>query len=136
MTSFLNREALDRLGVAAALACGVHCVLAPLAIGALTLAPAHWFFSTAGEATILAVTALLGLASLVPAYLNQHRSKSCLGLFLLGLGTLIAAKVALHGDALEPWLLGAGAAMIASAHLANVHFCRRCTHCSDHADAD
>lgn len=128
----LSQEALDRLGVAGALACGVHCVLAPVAVGALAALPAQWAFSSAAEGTVLAVTLLLGLVSLIPAYRSQHHRKACVALFAAGVATLVAAKVALHGDNLEPWLLAAGAAMIASAHLANLHFCRQCKHCADH----
>ena len=132
MQSIRSQEALDRLGVAAALTCGVHCVLAPLAVGAMAVLPVQWAFSDAAEATVLAVTVLLGALSLVPAYRSQHQRKSCMALFFSGVATLVAAKVAMHGASLEPWLLAAGAAMIAGAHLSNLHFCRSCKRCSGH----
>ncbi len=133
MRSLSSSETLDRLGVAASLACGVHCVLAPLAVGALAVLPAEWLFSHTSETAMLAVTVLVGAASLIPSYRAKHRRKSCMALFLAGAATLGVAKLALHGDRLEPWLLAAGAVMLASAHLANLHFCRRCERCSaDH----
>lgn len=118
--------------MAAAVACGVHCVLAPLAVGALAVVPAQWLFSTFSEAAFLAVTVALGVASLIPSYRAQHRRKSCMALFVAGAITLAVAKLAMHDHQLEPWLLGAGAVMIAAAHLANLHFCRTCSHCHSH----
>lgn len=131
--SFVQAELLDKLGVAASLACGVHCVVAPLAVGAMAVIPAGWLFSHASETVILAVTLLIGALSLVPSYRTTHRRKSCLTLFLAGGAALATAKLALHGAAAEPWLLATGAVMIASAHLTNLHFCRNCKTCSEHS---
>ena len=122
-------EILDRLGVATSLACGLHCVLAPLAVGVLAAGPSAWLLSQTSEGVVLAVTLAIGVASLIPAYRNAHGRKRCLGLFAAGGVTLLAAKFLLHGQSAEPWLLGAGAVMIASAHLANLHFCRSCRDC-------
>jgi len=129
----VQTELLDRLGVAASLACGVHCVMAPLAIGAMAVVPAGWLFSHTSETVMLALTLLIGAASLVPSYRATHRRKSCLTLFVLGGATLATAKLALHGADAEPWLLATGAVMIASAHLSNLRFCRTCKKCAgDH----
>jgi len=133
MRALLNSEGLDRIGMAASLACGVHCALAPLAVGAMAVIPLEWAFSRASEAVMLGLTLLLAVASLAPAYLRQHRKKSCLGLFALGAGLLMVAKLALHGNPWEPTLLASGAGLIAAAHLANLHFCRQCKSCA-HAE--
>ncbi|MEZ5366020.1 MAG: MerC domain-containing protein [Bryobacterales bacterium] len=133
MKTLERSEALDRLGVAASLACGVHCVLAPLAMGMAAVLPVEWAFSRASEVTLILLTAALAATSLVPAYRNQHRRKSCLAMFGGGILLLLAAKFALHGASLEPVFLAGGAALIAGAHLANLHFCRSCKKCShDH----
>lgn len=116
--------------MAASLACGVHCALAPLAVGALAVVPLEWAFSRVSEAVMLGLTLLLAVASLAPAYLKQHRRKSCLGLFALGAALLTFGKLGAHGGAWEPTLLASGAGLIASAHLANLHFCRQCKKCS------
>ena len=126
----MNSEGLDRIGMAASLACGVHCALAPLAVGAMAVVPLEWAFSQASEAVMLGLTLILALASLAPAYLKQHRRKSCLGLFAVGAAMLVLAKFALHGGPWEPMMLASGAGLIASAHLANLHFCRQCKKCS------
>lgn len=130
--SSVQAELLDKLGVAASLACGVHCVIAPLAVGAMAVIPAGWLFSHASETIILSVTLLIGALSLIPSYRATHRRKSCLTLFLAGGAVLATAKLALHGAAAEPWLLATGALMIASAHLTNLHFCRSCEKCQEH----
>ena len=127
-------EALDRLGMVASVACGVHCVLAPLALGLLAAFPIEWAFSRASEMAMLLLTASLAAASLIPAYRNQHRRKSCLGMFAGGILLLAAAKLVLHGATLEPVFLAAGAGLIAGAHLANLHFCRTCRACSHGED--
>jgi len=133
MKSIARSEVLDRLGMAASLACGVHCVLAPLALGMLAAFPVEWAFSRASETAMLLLTASLAATSLIPAYRNQHRRKSCLSMFGGGLLLLVLAKFALHGGGLEPVFLAGGAALIAGAHLANLHFCRSCKTCS-HGD--
>jgi len=130
MKTIERSEVLDRLGVAASLACGVHCVLAPLALGLLAAFPVEWAFSRASETTMLLLTAGLAAASLIPSYRNQHRRKSCLGMFGAGILMLGLAKLALHGGGLEPVFLAGGASLIAAAHLANLHFCRSCRSCS------
>ncbi len=130
MQSIVRSEALDRLGVVASAACGVHCVLAPLAAGVLAAFPLEWAFSRASEAVLLLLTAALAAASLIPSYRNRHRRKSCLWMFAAGVLTLLTAKLALHGDPLEPAMLAGGAGLIAGAHLANLHFCRSCERCS------
>ncbi len=132
MRSLLNSEGLDRIGVAASLACGVHCALAPLAVGALAVVPMQWAFSELSETVLVALTATLALVSLAPAYWKQHRRKSCLGLLAVGAALLASAKVLGHGGPWEPALLASGAGLIASAHLANLHFCRQCKKCSHH----
>ena len=130
MKSIARSEVLDRLGMAASLACGVHCVLAPLALGLLAAFPIEWAFSQTSETVMLLLTAGLAAASLVPSYRNQHRRKRCLGMFGAGILMLVLAKFALHGARLEPVFLASGAALIAGAHLANLHFCRSCEKCS------
>ncbi len=130
METIERSEVLDRIGVAASLACGVHCVLAPLALGLLAAYPIEWAFSRASETAMLLMTAGLAAASLIPSYRNQHRRKSCLGMFAGGILLLTLAKFALHGGSLEPVFLASGAALIAGAHLANLHFCRSCRTCS------
>lgn len=130
MRTIERSEVLDRIGVAASLACGVHCVLAPLAVGMLAVLPVEWAFSQASEAGLLLLTACLAAASLVPSYRNQHRRKSCLAMFGVGILMLAAAKLVLHGGGLEPAFLAGGAALIAGAHLTNLHFCRSCRKCA------
>ena len=132
MKTIERTEVLDRLGMAASLACGVHCILAPLALGLLAAFPIEWAFSRASETVMLLLTAGLAAASLIPSYRNRHRRKSCLGMLAGGLLMLVLAKFALHGGALEPMFLAGGAALIAGAHLANLHFCRSCSNCSHH----
>jgi len=120
--------------MAASVACGVHCALAPLAVGAVAVLPLEWAFSRMSEAVMLGLTLLLAVASLAPAYLRQHRKKSCLGLFAVGAAILAFAKIAHHNGPWEPMLLASGAGLIASAHLANLHFCRQCQKCSHESE--
>jgi uncharacterized membrane protein (UPF0136 family) len=131
MLSRVKTETWDRVGMAASAACGVHCLLAPLAVGAATVIPLEWLFSRMSEGLVLALALLVGLTSLVPGYFRRHRRKSCLALFALGGLTLAAAKLAMHGAALEPWLLASGAALITTAHGVNLRLCRSCQRCND-----
>lgn len=129
MSWFRSAETFDRAGFAVSVACGVHCVLTPLVVGAAASLPVGWLFSERTEAMMLAVAAALGSLSLLPAYLRRHGRKRCLAMFAFGAALLLVSRFALHGGAVEPWLIAGGATMVAAAHWTNLRLCRSCRDC-------
>lgn len=119
----------DRVGVALAAACFVHCVAGP----ALLLAAG--FAGLIGtsekiEPWFLAGSLLLGIASLLPSYRNKHKRLICVGLFSAGMLCLALRRWAGTGAfALESIASGTGACLIAGAHILNVRLSRRCQCC-------
>jgi hypothetical protein len=112
-----GRPALDTIGATGAIVCAVHCVLVALAVGALpalgVLADPRidWFF--------LALSAVVGIAALVPAYLHHRRIAPLVG-FGLGMGILSTTRVIAPGHrGLEATLVAAAAACLVWAHWRN-----------------
>jgi hypothetical protein len=119
---------LDKVGVVASWLCLAHCLGLPLsAVYVLRNETAEW--------AILAGTAAIGLAALVPAYFRHHRRSASLALFAAGIA-LIAIAEPLFEDSLpgRAALLFAGAAGITGSHLLNLHLCRRCSVCCSGVD--
>ena len=88
---------------------------------------------TAYERFIAAiVSALIALASLLPAYLHHHRKIHILLLFLSGFGFLVFARLFLEENLAWniPFIL-AGAIFISAAHLINFRLCRKCRECCE-----
>ncbi|MGH9753672.1 MAG: MerC domain-containing protein [Blastocatellia bacterium] len=84
---------LDRLGVAASLACAAHCAAMPLLIGLLPLVGLGFL---AGEQTEWALAGLsigVGSLNLTPSYARKHRQRRPLLLFAFGAGLVIIVKV-------------------------------------------
>lgn len=126
---------LDKVGVVASWLCLAHCLGLPALLAALPLSAVYVLRSETAEWAILAGTAAIGLAALVPAYFRHHRRSASLALFAAGIA-LIAIAEPLFEDSLpgRAALLFAGAAGITGSHLLNVHLCRRCSVCCSGVD--
>jgi hypothetical protein len=120
--------ALDQVAVASSMLCAGHCLLAPLAVGALPLAgmeaalgePLEWTFVVGGLA--------LGSASLIPSFRRLHRRWLPLMLFGAGVALWMGARL-LASERWELLLVVTGAASLATAHLLNRRWCRACRSC-------
>jgi hypothetical protein len=120
---------LDAAGVAASTLCAVHCVALPLVVGSLTAAGVAWLRSDALEWVILAVSVLIGLKALFPAYRQVHRHQRCLWLFCLGVLSMLLGRLANLRSLPDLPFIACGAALIISAHVFNRHLCARCDRC-------
>jgi hypothetical protein len=118
----VSTRILDVAGTATSLACAIHCALAPLLIGTLAagLGNETW------EWVIVAVSLCIGVGSLLPAYRKQHRKRRCLGLFSLGICSILAGRLLFVSDTA---FVVTGAALIISAHISNHYFCVQCKRC-------
>ena len=124
---------IDRTGVALSLACGVHCALVPLVIGAAALLPAKWLVSEQTELWLLAGSVAIALSSLLSGYWLKHHSKRCLAFFVPGLAVFGLVLFGSINEQLEPWVVVGGASLIAVGHLVNIRLCRQCVQCQSAA---
>jgi hypothetical protein len=118
---------LDHWGIAASSLCAVHCA----AMAVVGLAPALGVFgSERGEWAFVAIAFGLGLLSLVPSYRTHHRDLRPLGLFSLGVSTILAARIlSTEGSPLETVGAVVGALMLVTSHGLNLRLIRRRPNC-------
>jgi hypothetical protein len=131
-----DRLPLDRLGVASATLCAVHCVLTPLVFAALPFVGVEvvlgrgleWGFMTSGLA--------LGSLSFVPSFRQVHQRLLPLVFFIAGMALWVGARVALgSGSAFEVPLVLTGATSVVAAHVINRRLCASCRSCESQTTA-
>ena len=109
--------------------CFVHCVGGPLLLSFAGLA-SFIHYSEKVEPVFLVSSLLMGSATLIPAYRNRHRRRSCLAMFIAGLlCLLLRSRFPASSGSIEPVTAGAGAILIIGAHLLNLRFSRQCRCC-------
>ena len=117
----------DRAGVVVASLCFVHCVAGPalIAFGSFSSLIG---LSERAEILFLLASATIGMAVLFPGYRRRHRRRSCLAMFGSGMAALLAHRYA-HSGLAEVSTALVGASLIASAHILNHRYSRRCDCC-------
>ena len=127
---------IDRTGIALSLACGVHCALVPLLIGAAAVLPVQWLFSEATEFWLFSGSVALALSSLLSSYWLKHRRKRCLVFLVPGLAVLGFVLFGSINEQLEPWVVVGAALSIAVGHFVNIRLCRQCAQCQSEVSRD
>jgi hypothetical protein len=125
-------ETLDCVGVVASFACAVHCAFMPFIIGLPPLFGLGVFADERAEWALVSISLIVGLASLLPSYIKNHKTGRPLMLFAAGLALIFIARVS-FGDSLRgeiPFVVF-GAFMIAASHFLNRRLCRACAVCHD-----
>ena len=126
---------VDRTGIALSLACGAHCALVPLLIGAAAVLPAaNWLFSETTEAWLFAGSVALAVSSLLSSYWRKHRRKQCLIFLVPGLVVLGFVLFGSINEQLEPWVVVGAALSITVGHFVNIRLCRQCAQCQARAE--
>lgn len=126
ITTGAPRGTLDRIGVVASCACAVHCAVMPFLIGVLPLLGLGFVAEERVEWLLVALSGLIGVASLLPSYFRYHRRVSPLILFGVGVTLIVVGRVWFEeGAAFETAGVVAGALTIAAAHFVNRHLCQR-----------
>jgi len=115
---------LDRAGMAASVACAVHCAAMPFVI---IILPFGGIALTGGSAfeTLFAMGSVVIGAASARIGLSLHNSRQPLLMVLLG-GVMIAAGRLASSTTVWPEavLVVFGACLIAGAHAVNLHLCR------------
>jgi hypothetical protein len=120
----------DFAGIAVAALCALHCAALPLLLATAAASGLTWLLEERFEWAFLASSAVIGCASLVPAYRRVHGKTRCLALFGVGIAAIFVGRLALLDLPDTPFVLF-GAVLIVASHAANHYFCRTCRRCAE-----
>jgi hypothetical protein len=116
----------DALGIAASLACAIHCAVLPLVLTSLPVLGTNIIEHVGFEYLMILVAMIIGFYSLWHGYKKHHRS--LVPSILFGLGViLLFLKQAFHEYQIA--FLIPAVALIVSAHLLNYRNCRKSIQC-------
>lgn len=119
----------DRLGIATAAVCAVHCLLLPLLLPVLAMSGLEELADPRVEQTIVVTTVVLAGIVLWHGYRYHHGRQLPLLIAAMG-GVVFAVRHAL-GTTSEPALLAVGAILIITSHALNLRFHRSTSHAVD-----
>lgn len=136
-TPLLTQRRLDRLGILWSALCAVHCFAIWALAASAALAPAHHdddhhhdHHDHGGSAELIEVGLAVGASLIAIAALARgvrlHGDRRPLGVLLIGLAALTAARVLDAGEVGEVALSVAGAASLIGAHVWNLRLATRC----------
>jgi hypothetical protein len=111
----------DALGIAASLACAIHCALLPLVLTSLPLFGINIIHNSLFEAGMILLAFCIGSYSLYHGFRRHHHRLYPLILFTAGIILLVLKQFFIH---YETWLLFPAVITIVSAHFFNYKFCR------------
>ncbi|HMP92696.1 MAG TPA: MerC domain-containing protein [Phnomibacter sp.] len=116
----------ENWGIAASLACAIHCALTPLFFTSLPLMGVQILEHPAVEFGLLGLALVIGLLSLRHGYKLHHHRLLPILLFLAGIALMFVKELVPGG---HWWLLLPAVILILSAHVANHLLCRKANHC-------
>ena len=115
----------DAWGIAASLACAIHCAILPLFIASLPLLGSNLIDNHLVEIVMIIVAFIIGLYSLSHGYKEHHHKRLPLLLFCIGM-TLLVSKELFHDHHIL--LLVPAVICIVLAHYLNYRYCRGHNH--------
>lgn len=116
----------DRLGIAASLACAIHCAVVPLFFTSLPLFGINIVHNKSFEFSMIGVAAVVGILALRHGFRWHHHRYVPITMFVVGIGLLVL-KEFVWGHPL--WMVFGAVACIVGAHLLNYRLCRKANHC-------
>jgi uncharacterized membrane protein YoaK (UPF0700 family) len=119
----------DAFGIAASVACAIHCAVLPLILSSLPLLGVNIIENQGFEFIMIALAFVVGVYSLYHGRKKHHHSYYPMLLFAAGIG-LLFIKSMLHSHSLM--LLLPAVALVVIAHYLNYKLCR--VHNHAHAD--
>jgi hypothetical protein len=119
----------DAVGIAASVACAIHCAVLPLFLSSLPLFGMNVINNKMFEALMISAAFGIGSYSLYHGFRRHHHRSFPLVVFSLGFICLVLKEFYVR---YETWLLFPAVLFIVSAHFLNYRYCRLANHC--HAD--
>ena len=111
----------DLFGVAASVACAIHCALLPLLVSALTIFDINILHNAWFEWAMILLAISVGLYALIHGYRKHHRKKIPVILFSAGAALLVCKQI---WHEYEIRILAFAVVLICSAHLLNLRYSR------------
>ena len=111
----------DVLGVAASLACAIHCALLPLLFTSLPIFGINVIENTVFEIIMVVLAFAIGICSLYHGWKKHHHNLVPIIVFLLGFIFLV---LKLFFVEYENWLLVPAVTGIISSHIMNFRACK------------
>ena len=115
----------DALGIAASVACAIHCAVLPIFISSLSLLGVNIIENYLFEFGMIGLAFVVGSYSLYHGLKKHHHSKVPMVIFICGMLALLA-KEFWHNQAI--WFLIPAVLFIVSAHYLNFRYCRKHAH--------
>lgn len=118
----------DALGIAASVACAIHCALLPIFLSSLPILGMDIIDNPFFEAAMIAMAAVIGFRSLRHGFRKHHHTRLPLIVFAVGICLLVLKQV-WHEQQLL-FLIPALLAIL-TAHILNIRQCRNTPHGHD-----
>jgi hypothetical protein len=119
----------DALGIAASVACAIHCAVLPLLVSSLPLLGVELVDNVGFEYTMIGIAFCIGAYSLYHGWKKHHHSFVPISIFTVGFALLFAKQV---WHEWQIWFLIPAVLLIVIAHFINYRSCR----VHDHAHND
>ena len=119
----------DALGIAASVACAIHCALLPLVLTSLPILGINIINNYLFEFLMILLSLVVGIYSLRHGFKKHHHRKLPTVIFAAGI-LLLLLKQVFHAQQL--WFLVPAMILVVTAHYINYRDCRKADHC--HAD--
>ena len=116
----------DALGIAASVACAIHCAVLPLLMTSLPILGINIIKNTAFEYGMILLAAAIGFNALRHGFKKHHHKKTPVLLFSIGIIFLLLKQ---SFEEYQLYFLIPAIAMIVSAHTINYFSCRKANHC-------
>ncbi len=111
----------DALGIAASVACAIHCAVLPLLLSSLPLLGVEIIDNVGFEYFMIGVAFLIGAYSLYHGWRKHHHSFTPILVFSAGFALLFAKQV---WHEWQLWFLIPAVLLIVTAHFINYRSCR------------
>lgn len=116
----------DALGIAASIACAIHCAVLPLLMTSLPIFGINIIKNTAFEYGMILLAAGIGLYALRHGFKKHHHKKTPVLIFSLGIVLLLIKQ---SMEEYQLYFLIPSMILIVSAHTINYLSCRKANHC-------
>jgi hypothetical protein len=116
----------DALGIAASIACAIHCAVLPLVMSSLPILGINIINNFWFEIFMILLAMGIGLHSLTHGFKKHHHKPLPIIVFIIGISLLLVKQV-FHQY--QIWFLVPAVILIVSAHFINYRQCRIADHC-------
>jgi uncharacterized membrane protein len=116
----------DALGIAASVACAIHCAVLPLIMSSLPILGINIINNFWFELFMILLALGIGLHSLTHGFKKHHHRLLPIIIFVIGISLLMVKQI-LHQYQL--WFLIPAVVLIVAAHFINYRQCRIADHC-------